>query len=191
MQDNLLPPRIVIVQNLVLNEPILSHIQNIVGPEIVQVSKICPGLLPCGDLILKNLWGRTTGSGLVWKTNPALSASVVAGPSADYCIMLLPGSGCSALSYWLSPSFLPVTWLCCSWYSAPLKVSFLCAVSTFPGLAPCDGLLECKPTQGGYLFILFNVLPSMPRTLLAGVRLSINICWKKFADFWLYHFVFL
>lgn len=40
MQNNLLPPRIVIVQNLVLNEPILSHIQNIVGPEIVQVSKI-------------------------------------------------------------------------------------------------------------------------------------------------------
>lgn len=172
MQDNLSPHRIVIVQNLVLNEPILSHIQNVVGTEIVKVSEtaLASRLV---EIWVSRIRGRTMGTGPALNTNLALSVNVIIGYCLDDCIIfpLILGIWLLALTFPL----LPVAWLCSSWYSAPWNSTSFGTVSTLPGLALSDVLLECKLLKGEDICLFCSVLCTQClKWCLAGVRLSIN-----------------
>ena len=95
------------------------------------------------------------------------------GCSLDYCIIFPPDSGYLTLGSCLS--LLPVTWLYYSWYTVPLWLSFLGAISVFPDWTHVwlSARMKGPQWEGISLFSSILCLQCLCQCL-AGDKLSIN-----------------
>ena len=120
------------------------------------------------------------------------------GCSLDYCIIFPPDSGYLTLGSCLS--LLPVIWLCYSWYTVPLWLSFLGAISVFPDWVRmwCSARMKAPQGEGISLFSSILCLQCLYQCL-GGDRLSINkytlieiyfllslsFCFPQFSHLWI------
>ena len=95
------------------------------------------------------------------------------GCSLDYCIIFPPDSGYLTLGSCLS--LLPVTWLYYSWYTVPLWLSFLGAISVFPDWTHVwlSARMKGPQWEGISLFSSILCLQCLCQCL-AGDKLSVN-----------------